>query len=76
MFKDRYFDRGIVVLCVRWYLSYKFIDRDLVATMSEGWIDMRHTPIPQWAQQYTLEIQKRSNRFARPMGGSWRMEEA
>ncbi len=30
LFKGRHFDREIVVLCVRWYLSYKLSYRDLV----------------------------------------------
>ena len=35
LFKGRHFDREIVVLCVRWYLSFKLSYRDLVAIMSE-----------------------------------------
>ena len=35
LFKGRHFDREVVVLCVRWYLSYKLSYRDLVTVMSE-----------------------------------------
>jgi len=35
LFKGRHFDREIVVLCVRWYLSYKLSYRDLVTMMSK-----------------------------------------
>jgi hypothetical protein len=35
LFKGRHFDREIVVLCVRWYLSFRLSYRDLVAMMSE-----------------------------------------
>ncbi len=31
LFKGRHFDQEIVVLCVRWYLSFKLSFRDLVA---------------------------------------------
>jgi hypothetical protein len=31
LFMGRHFDQGIVVLCVRWYLSYKLSYRDSVA---------------------------------------------
>ncbi len=75
LFKGRHFDQEIVVLCVRWYLSYKLSYRDLVAMMSERGIDMAHTTILRWVQHYTPEFQKRWNRFARPVGGSWRMDE-
>jgi putative transposase len=73
--KGRHFDREIVVLCVRWYLRYKLSYRDLVEMMSERGIDLAHTTILRWVQGYTPEFQKRWNRFARPVGGSWRMDE-
>ena len=75
LFKGRHFDQEIVVLCVRWYLSFKLSYRDLVSMMSEGGITMAHTTILRWVQHYTPEFEKRWNRFARPIGGSWRMDE-
>ena len=33
------------------------------------------TTILRWVQGYTPEFQKRWNQFARPVGGSWRMDE-
>src|SRR5262249_58986382 len=30
LFKGRHFDREIIVLCVRWYLSFKLSFRDLI----------------------------------------------
>ena len=35
LFKGRHFDQEIVVLNVRWYLTYKLSYRDLVAMMAE-----------------------------------------
>ena len=35
LFKGRHFDQEIVVLCVRWYLSFKLSYRELVAMMGE-----------------------------------------
>jgi hypothetical protein len=29
LFKGRHFDREVIVLCVRWYLSFKLSARDL-----------------------------------------------
>jgi hypothetical protein len=40
LFKGRHFDQEIVVLCVRWYLSFKLSYRDLVAMMAERGIDL------------------------------------
>jgi transposase-like protein len=35
LFEGRHFDRGIIVLCVRWYLRFKLSSRDLVQMMAE-----------------------------------------
>src|SRR5437667_5309470 len=75
LFKGRHFNQEIVVLCVRWYLSFKLSFRDLVAMMAERGIGMAHTTILRWVQHYTPEFEKRWKRFARPVGGSWRMDE-
>jgi transposase-like protein len=75
LFKGRHFDREIVVLCVRWYLSFKLSYRDLVAMMGERGLGLAHTTILRWVQHYTPEFEKRWSRFARTVGGSWRMDE-
>ncbi|MEP7364859.1 MAG: IS6 family transposase [Acidobacteriota bacterium] len=75
LFVGRHFDAEIVVLCVRWYLSFKLSYRDLASMMSERGIEMAHTTILRWVQHYTPEFEKRWQRYARPVGGSWRMDE-
>ena len=69
------FDQEIVVLNVRWYVTYKLSYRDLVAMLGERGIDVAHTTILRWVQHYTPEFHKRWNRFTRTVGGSWRMDE-
>src|SRR3954447_11663069 len=75
LFKGRHFDQEIIVLGVRWYLSYKLSYRDLTAMLSERGISLVHTTILRWVQHYTREFVKRWNRYARPVGGSWRCDE-
>jgi transposase-like protein len=75
LFKGRHFDQEIVVLCVRWYLSFKLSYRDLVSMMNERGICLAHTTILRWVQHYTPEFVKRWQRYARAIGGSWRMDE-
>ena len=75
LFKGRHFDQEIVVLCVRWYLSFKLSYRDLVCMMNERGICLAHTTILRWVQHYTPEFVKRWQRYARTIGGSWRMDE-
>jgi len=75
LFKGRHFDQEIVVLCVRWYLSFKLSYGDLVAIMGERGIFLAHSTILRWVQHYTPEFEKRWRRYARPVGGSWRCDE-
>jgi len=59
LFKGRHLDEEIVVLCVRWYLSFKLSFRDLVAMMGERGIGLAHTTILRWVKHYTPEFEKR-----------------
>jgi transposase-like protein len=75
LFEGRHFDREIVVLCVRWYLRFKLSFRDLVEMMAERGLSMVHTTIGRWVHHYVPEFERRRNRFARPVGPSWRVDE-
>jgi hypothetical protein len=75
LFKGRHFDRQIIVLCVSWCTSFKLSLRDLVIMMADRGISVSHTTILRWAQRYLPEFEKRWSRYARPVGGSWRMDE-
>jgi transposase-like protein len=75
LFKGQHFDREIIVLCVRWYLSFKLSSRDLVQMMAERGVTLTHTTILRWVQRYVPEFEKRWNQYARPVGGSWRCDE-
>ena len=35
LFKGRHFDQEIIILCVRWYITFKLSSRDLVQMMAE-----------------------------------------
>ena len=75
LFKGRHFDQEIIVLCVRWYLGFKLSSRDLVQMMAERGIGLAHTTILRWVQRYVPEFEKRWNRYALPVGNSWRVDE-
>src|SRR6201997_1585812 len=74
-FKGRHFDQDVIVLYVRWYLSFKLSSRDLVQMMSERGIVLAHTTILRWVQRYVPDFEKRWNHYARPVGDSWRVDE-
>jgi transposase-like protein len=55
LFKGRHFDQEIIILCVRWYITFKLSFRDLVQMMAERGITLSHTTILRWVQQYVPE---------------------
>jgi transposase-like protein len=75
LFQGRHFDRTVIILCVRWYITYKLSYRDLVEMMAERGVAVSHTTILRWVQHYVPEFEKRWSRYARPVGTSWRVDE-
>lgn len=63
LFKERYFEREIIVLCVFWYLRFKLSFRDLVEMMAEGGLAVAHTAILRWAECFVPEFERRWNRW-------------
>ena len=64
IYVKRQFDTEIIVLCVRWYITYRLSYRDLVAMMAERGVIVSHTTIMRWVIRYVPEFEKRWNRFA------------
>jgi transposase-like protein len=48
LFRGRHFNHSIIILCVRWYITYKLSYRDLVEMMAERGVDVSHTTILRW----------------------------
>jgi len=75
LFHGRHFDRTVIILCVRWHITYKLSYRDLVEMMAERGVDISHPTILRWVQCYVPEFEKRRHRYTRPVGASWRVDE-
>jgi transposase-like protein len=75
LFRSRHFDRSVIILSVRWYITYKLSYRDLVEMMAERGVSISHTTILRWVQCYVPEFAKRWSHYARPVGTSWRVDE-
>jgi transposase-like protein len=60
---------------VRWYITYKLGYRDLRDMMAERGVDLTPTTILRCVQCYDPEFEKNWNRYARPVGSSWHVDE-
>lgn len=74
-FKGLHFNHEIIVLCVRWYVTYKLSYRDLVEMMEERGILLAHTTILRWIQHYIPQFENRWRKTHRTVGGSWYIDE-
>ena len=74
IFKWRHFEPEIILLCVRWYLSYRLSFRDLVEIMDERGLKISHTTILRWVLRFSVDLQKRAKVHLRKTDKSWRMD--
>ena len=75
IYVKRQFHTEVIVLCMRWYITYRLSYRDLVAMMAERGVIISHTTIMRWVIRYVPEFERRWNRFTRAIGSSWRVDE-
>jgi transposase-like protein len=59
IYLKRHFDVEIIVLCMRWYITYKLSYRDLAAMMAERAVVVSPTTIMRWVIRYAPEFEKR-----------------
>jgi len=74
-FKWRHYQSDIILLCVRWYLSYPLSYRQVTEMVKERGLDIHHTTVFRWVQEYSPEIDKRFRPHLRPTNDSWRVDE-
>jgi len=74
-FSGHRFEKAIILLNVRWYLSYQLSYRNLSELMSERGILVNHTNIYRWVVKFSGEIDKTIRKLKGPVSGSWRLDE-
>ncbi len=65
----------IILRCVRWYLSYPLSYRQVAEMVNERGLDIHHTTVCRWVQEYSPEIDQRSRSHLRLTNDSWRVDE-
>ncbi|HYX37898.1 MAG TPA: IS6 family transposase, partial [Oligoflexus sp.] len=73
--KGHCFERQIIMLHVRWYLSYKLSYRDLMEMAAERGLEVDHSTIYRWVIKFTPGLEKAVRRLKRPSGKSWCLDE-
>jgi transposase-like protein len=73
LFLGRWFDDEIVILCVRWYTSYKLSYRDICEMMGDRGLSISHTTVMRWVVRYAAEFEKKWRAYKKPWEavGEW-----
>ena len=75
MFKGRHFDKSVILLCVRWYLTYNLSLRNLKEMMAERGIAMDHSTVHRWVLHFSPILLERFNRKKHPVTRKWNLDE-
>jgi putative transposase len=75
VFKGRHFDSSIILLCVRWYLSYGLSLRDLEEMIAERGVSVDHSTIHRWVVRYTPRLLANFNVRKRPVMAKCHVDE-
>jgi putative transposase len=73
--KGHSFERDIIMLNVRLYLSSKLSYRDLEEMAAERGLEVDHTTIYRWVIKFKLELEKAVRLLKQPAGNSWMLDE-
>ena len=74
-FKWRHYQPEVILLCGRWYLSHPLSYRQVTEMVNERGLDIHHTTVCRWVQEYSPEIDQRFRPHLRPTNDSWRVDE-
>ncbi|CAE6965774.1 IS6 family transposase ISBmu21 [Paraburkholderia nemoris] len=73
--KRRHFPVDVILLCVRWYVTYSLSLRDLEEMIAEHGIEVDHSTVHRWVIKLVPLFEKAFRKHKRPVGKSWRMDE-
>src|ERR1700690_220023 len=74
--KRLHYPLDVILTCVRWYVAYPLSLRHLEETMAERGIAVDHSTVHRWAIKLLPVLEKAFRRHKRPVGKSWRVDEA
>ena len=74
-FKYRQFQGELILWAVRWYCKYGISYRDLEEMLQERGVEVDHTTLYRWVQNYAPELEKRTLWYQNRLSFSWKVDE-
>ena len=74
-FKGRHFPKDMILMAVRWKVSYPLSYRNIEELMEERGAEVDHSTIQKWVVYYAPKLEDSFRRRKNPVGKSWKMDE-
>src|SRR5271156_6756733 len=74
-FKWKHAVGEVILWLVTWYSRYALSYRDLKEIAAERGLQLDHSTIYRWVQEYSLEINKRTKPYLKMTSDSWKLDE-
>jgi putative transposase len=71
-FKGAHFPKDIILMGVRWYVTYPLSTRHVEELMLERGVLVDHSTINRWVVTYSPRLEEAFHRRKRPVWVSWR----
>jgi len=75
LFLGRWFQDEVIIIAVRWYLTYPLSSRQVCEMLRDKGVAVAPSTVMRWVIRYAPEFEKRWRKFEKPAGLSWRMDE-
>jgi transposase-like protein len=75
-FSGRHFPKDIILMSIRWYLSYSLSYREIEELLQERNIKIDHATLQRWVVKYSPQLLAEFNKKKRKINSSWRMDES
>ncbi len=75
LFRGRRFKDEVIIVAVRWYLTYPLSYRQICELLRDRGISVAATTVMRWVLRYAPEFEKRWRPHEKSVGLSWRVDE-
>ena len=75
LFLGRGFQDEVIMVALRWYLTYSLSDRQVGDMLRDGGVSVAASTVMRWVLRYAPEFEKRWQGYEKPVALSWRVDE-
>jgi transposase-like protein len=75
LFLGRWFQDEVIIVAVRWYLTYPLSYRQVCDMLRDRGVSVAPSTVMRWVLRYAPEFERRWRQYEKPVGLSWRVDE-